>query len=294
MVALNAKTGKVAWKEDSSTPTSKSSPLIVGKMLYIGTDSKQVLADRYRQVATRSGNTRRTPRSRRACPSTKAWTLRRQLPERDAGAEREDRQGRLADQHHQGVGRAGAASTPRPRSPSATSTPPATTASSSPSTARPARSRGPSPPGGAVYGSPAVAKVPGTPRDRLHRLRKRPPLRPPREQRRRALAPRRRRPDPRHRERHRQHRLQLQLRHPPVGRPRRPHPQARLHPPPAGYTPVVSDGHRLTCVGYYTFYGLEEVPGRSSRGGGDAFESGLGRSPSGHALECASISVPAS
>ena len=29
----------------------------------------------------------------------------------------------------------------------------------------------------------------------------------------------------------------------------------------AGYSPVVSDGHRLYVAGYYTFYGLKEVPG---------------------------------
>jgi outer membrane protein assembly factor BamB len=29
----------------------------------------------------------------------------------------------------------------------------------------------------------------------------------------------------------------------------------------AGYSPVVSDGHRLYVAGYYTFYGLEELPG---------------------------------
>jgi outer membrane protein assembly factor BamB len=29
----------------------------------------------------------------------------------------------------------------------------------------------------------------------------------------------------------------------------------------AGYSPVVSDGHHLYVAGYYTFYGLEEVPG---------------------------------
>jgi outer membrane protein assembly factor BamB len=29
----------------------------------------------------------------------------------------------------------------------------------------------------------------------------------------------------------------------------------------AGYSPVVSDGHRLYVAGYYTFYGLEEIPG---------------------------------
>lgn len=31
--------------------------------------------------------------------------------------------------------------------------------------------------------------------------------------------------------------------------------------PSAGYSPVVSDGHRLYVAGYYTFYGLEEAPG---------------------------------
>ena len=29
----------------------------------------------------------------------------------------------------------------------------------------------------------------------------------------------------------------------------------------AGYSPVVSDGHRLYVAGYYTFYGLEELAG---------------------------------
>jgi hypothetical protein len=28
----------------------------------------------------------------------------------------------------------------------------------------------------------------------------------------------------------------------------------------AGYSPVVSDGHRLYVAGYYTFYGLEDIP----------------------------------
>ncbi len=43
LVALNARTGKVSWKEDLDAHL-ESSPLIVGKTLYIGTDSKQVLA----------------------------------------------------------------------------------------------------------------------------------------------------------------------------------------------------------------------------------------------------------
>jgi outer membrane protein assembly factor BamB len=43
LIALNAKTGKVDWKKDLHAHL-ESSPLIVGKTLYIGTDSKQVLA----------------------------------------------------------------------------------------------------------------------------------------------------------------------------------------------------------------------------------------------------------
>lgn len=43
LIALNAKTGKVDWKEDLGAHL-ESSPLIVDKTLYIGTDSKQVLA----------------------------------------------------------------------------------------------------------------------------------------------------------------------------------------------------------------------------------------------------------
>ncbi len=43
LIALNAKTGKVDWKENLDAHL-ESSPLIVGKTLYIGTDSNQVLA----------------------------------------------------------------------------------------------------------------------------------------------------------------------------------------------------------------------------------------------------------
>ncbi len=55
-----------------------------------------------------------------------------------------------------------AASTPPPPSPSATSTPPATTGPSSPSTERDGRVSWSFPTHNFVYGSPAVAKVPGT------------------------------------------------------------------------------------------------------------------------------------
>jgi outer membrane protein assembly factor BamB len=43
LIALDAKTGKIGWKRDLHAHL-ESSPLIVGKTLYIGTDSKQVLA----------------------------------------------------------------------------------------------------------------------------------------------------------------------------------------------------------------------------------------------------------
>src|SRR3954447_3326776 len=43
LIALNAKTGKVDWRKDLEAHL-ESSPLIVGKTLYIGTDSGQVLA----------------------------------------------------------------------------------------------------------------------------------------------------------------------------------------------------------------------------------------------------------
>jgi outer membrane protein assembly factor BamB len=43
LIALNAKTGKVDWKRDLNAHL-ESSPLIVGNTLYIGTDSSQVLA----------------------------------------------------------------------------------------------------------------------------------------------------------------------------------------------------------------------------------------------------------
>ncbi len=90
--------------------------------------------------------------------------LRRRLRELDVRPRRRQRQAALADQHQQGRHRsARAASSPRPRSASAGSTPPATTAPSSPSTKRPARSTWSFDSGDPVYGSPAVAQVPGTP-----------------------------------------------------------------------------------------------------------------------------------
>jgi hypothetical protein len=32
--------------------------------------------------------------------------------------------------------------------------------------------------------------------------------------------------------------------------------------PQFGYSPVVSDGRRLYVAGYYTFYGLEDIPAK--------------------------------
>ena len=48
-----------------------------------------------------------------------------------------------------------------------------------------------------------------------------------------------------------------------VGRDRRPHPPKTFELDQAGYTPVVSDGHRLFLIGYFELIGLE--PKRAER-----------------------------
>jgi outer membrane protein assembly factor BamB len=258
LVALNAKTGKVSWKEDLDAHL-ESSPLIVGKTLYIGTDSKQVLA-----IDTSNGH--------------KLWEYKgnaaiKASPSFDEGLiyvgnyqsgmlALHAKTGKVAwrtNTTKESGGRGGFYSSP----------------SIAYGHVYAARDDGvvfafdrktgevawSFSTGGAVYGSPAVAKVPGTPatvyigseNGRLFALRAS-------------------NGDERW--------------HQDVGGPipgtasvigntvfsssfktresvgYDVHTHKRdftLHS--AGYSPVVSDGHHLYVAGYYTFYGLEEVPG---------------------------------
>ena len=91
--------------------------------------------------------------------------------------------------------------------------------------------------GGPVYGSPALAEVPGTPATVYIGAENGRSLRARRRHRQAALALRHRRPHPRHRHRDRPHRLHLQLQDRQDDRARRPHPPedlraeaSRLHP----------------------------------------------------------------
>ena len=259
LIALNSKTGKVDWKRDLNAHL-ESSPLIVGKTLYIGTDSNQVLA-----LDTADGH--------------KIWEYKGHAAIK---ASPSFHQGLIYVGNYQSGMLALSAKTGKVVWRTNTSKQEPFSKGgfySSPAIAfghvYAARDDGvvfafdrksgkiawSFPTGGAVYGSPAVAKVPGTPatvyigseNGRLFALSAR--------------------------DGHERW-------HQDVGGPipgtasvigntvfsssfktresvgYDVHTHKRdfaLHS--AGYSPVVSDGHRLYVAGYYTFYGLEEVPG---------------------------------
>jgi outer membrane protein assembly factor BamB len=259
LIALNSKTGRIDWKRDLDAHL-ESSPLIVGKTLYIGTDSNQVLA-----LDTANGH--------------KVWEYKGHAAIK---ASPSYNKGLIYVGNYQSGMLALSAKTGKVvwRTNTSKEAPGGEGGFySSPSIAfghvYAARDDGvvfafdrisgkidwSFPTGGAVYGSPAVAKVPGTPatvyigseNGRLF-----------------ALAAK---------DGHERW-------HQDVGGPipgtasvigntvfsssfktRQSvgydvHTHKRdftLHS--AGYSPVVSDGHRLYVAGYYTFYGLEELPG---------------------------------
>jgi len=259
LIALNAKTGKVDWKRDLDAHL-ESSPLIVGKTLYIGTDSNQLLA-----IDTANGHTLWEYKGHAAIKASPSFhqglvyvgnyqSGMLALSAKDGHVVWSTNTSKEAP-----GGRGGFYSSPA-------------IAFGHVYAARDDgvvfafdRKTGKEdwsfPTGGAVYGSPAVAKVPGTPatvyigseNGRLFALRAS-------------------NGDERW--------------HQDVGGPipgtasvigntvfsssfktRQSvgydvHTHKRdftLHS--AGYSPVVSDGHRLYVAGYYTFYGLEELPG---------------------------------
>jgi outer membrane protein assembly factor BamB len=258
LIALNAKTGKVDWKRNLHAHL-ESSPLIVGRTLYIGTDSKQVLA-----IDTADGH--------------KIWEFKANAAIKASPSFHDGliyvgnyQSGMLA--LHAKTGKvAWRTNTTKEVSGKGGFY-------SSPAIAfghvyaaradgvvfafdrKTGRIAWHFTTGGFVYGSPAVAKVPGTPatvyigseNDRLYALRAS---------------------------------NGHERWHADVGGPipgtasvigntvfsssfktRQSvgydvHTHKRdftLHS--AGYSPVVSDGHRLYVAGYYTFYGLEELPG---------------------------------
>ncbi|MBS1890330.1 MAG: PQQ-like beta-propeller repeat protein [Actinobacteria bacterium] len=258
LIALNAKTGKVDWKKNLHAHL-ESSPLIVGKTLYIGTDSKQVLAidtanghkiwefkanaaikasPSFHEGLIYVGNYQSGMLALHAKTGTVAW---RTNTTREVGGKGGFYSSPAIAFGHVYAARADGVVFAFDRKTGKIAWHFTT--------------------GDFVYGSPAVAKVPGTPatvyigseNGRLYALRAS-------------------NGDERW--------------HADVGGPipgtasvigntvfsssfktRQSvgydvHTHKRdftLHS--AGYSPVVSDGHRLYVVGYYTFYGLEELPG---------------------------------
>jgi outer membrane protein assembly factor BamB len=259
LIALNSKTGKVDWKEDLGAHL-ESSPLIVGKTLYIGTDSDQVLA-----INTANGHKiweYKAGASIKASPSFHDGRI--YVGNYQAGMlALNAKNGKLVWQTNTSTqapfGRGGFYSSP------AIAFGHVYAARDDGTVFAFDRKNGKIawsfPTGAAVYGSPAVAKVPGTPptvyigaeNGTLFALR--------------ASNGKKRwsqdvgGPIPgsasvigntvfsssfKTRE--------------SVGYDVHTHKRDfTLHS--AGYSPVVSDGHRLYVAGYYTFYGLEEVPG---------------------------------
>jgi outer membrane protein assembly factor BamB len=259
LFALNARTGKVDWKRDLGAHL-ESSPLIVGKTLYIGTDSKQLLS-----IDTADGHVKWRFDAPAAIKSS---------PSYDGG--------RIYIGDYQSSMFALDAKTGKPVWHTNTSTQEPFGQGgfySSPAIAFgrvfAARDDGvvyafdqhsgkvawTFPTGGAVYGSPAVAKVPGTPptvyigseNGRLFALSV-------------------------DGGKERWHRdvggpipgtasvigntvfsSSFKTRQ-SVGYDVHTH-KRDFTLDSAGYSPVVSDGHHLYVAGYYTFYGLEEVPG---------------------------------
>ncbi|MCW2978797.1 MAG: PQQ-binding-like beta-propeller repeat protein [Solirubrobacterales bacterium] len=258
LIALNAKTGKVDWKRNLNAHL-ESSPLIVGKTLYIGTDSSQVLA-----IDTTDGHEiweYKAGASIKASPSFHEGLI--YVGNYQAGMlALTAKSGKLVWQTNTSTqapfGKGGFYSSPAIAFGHVyAARDDGVVFAFSRKTGKIAWSF---PTGGAVYGSPAVAKVPGTPptvyigseNGRLFALDAR---------------------DGKERW------------HQDVGGPipgtasvigntvfsssfetresvgYDVHTHKRdftLHS--AGYSPVVSDGHRLYVAGYYTFYGLEDIP----------------------------------
>jgi outer membrane protein assembly factor BamB len=259
LIALNSKTGKVDWKRNLNAHL-ESSPLIVGKTLYIGTDSSQVLA-----IDTANGHQiweYKAGASIKASPSFHEGLI--YVGNYQAGMlALNAKTGKLVWQTNTSTqapfGRGGFYSSPAIAFGHVyAARDDGTVFAFDRKTGKVAWSF---PTGGAVYGSPAVAKVPGTP-PTLYIGSENGTLF--------ALSAR-----------SGEKRWSQDVGGPipgtasvigntvfsssfktreSVGYDVHTHKRDfTLHS--AGYSPVVSDGHRLYVAGYYTFYGLEEVPG---------------------------------
>jgi outer membrane protein assembly factor BamB len=259
LIALNSKTGKVDWKRNLNAHL-ESSPLIVGKTLYIGTDSSQVLA-----IDTANGHQiweYKAGASIKASPSFHEGLI--YVGNYQAGMlALKAKTGKLVWQTNTSTqapfGRGGFYSSPAIAFGHVyAARDDGTVFAFDRKTGKVAWSF---PTGGAVYGSPAVAKVPGTPptvyigsengtlfalsarsgKDRWHQDVGGPI------------------PGTASVIGNTVFSSSFKTRE-SVGYDVHTHKRDfTLHS--AGYSPVVSDGHRLYVAGYYTFYGLEEVPG---------------------------------
>ncbi len=162
LAAGDAATGRKLWVRKFDAHL-ESSPLAIDGTLYLGTDTTNLIALRASDGKTRWQLQRA---GRRSKPAPATTTARSSSPTTRARCSRSTPTAASpsgAATRARSRPTAAAASSPPPPSPSAASTPPATTAPSTPSTRRPARSSGTSTTGDHVYGSPAVAQVPGTP-----------------------------------------------------------------------------------------------------------------------------------
>jgi PQQ-like domain len=190
LVAVNAISGKTDWKRNLHAHL-ESSPLAVDGSLYLGDDRTNLVS-----LRASDGRVRwqfNSPGAIKASPS-----------------------------YHDVMG----ASTPRQRSPSVTSTPPATMEPSTPSTKRPARSPGSFRPTTSSTARPPSPMCPA-PRPASTSVATTS-----------TSTPQASRPAKR------------------FGIDVRSHKET-FHLEQAGYTPVVSDGRRLFAVGYFTLVGLE-------------------------------------
>jgi outer membrane protein assembly factor BamB len=259
LIALNSKTGKVDWKRNLNAHL-ESSPLIVGKTLYIGTDSSQVLA-----IDTTNGHQiweYKAGASIKASPSFHEGRI--YVGNYQSGMlALSAKNGKLLWQTNTSTqapgGKGGFYSSPAIAFGHVyAARDDGTVFAFDRKTGKVAWSF---PTGGAVYGSPAVAKVPGTPatvyigseNGTLFALSARSG----------------------------EKRWSQDVGGPipgtasvigntvfsssfktreSVGYDVHTH-KRDFTLRSAGYSPVVSDGHRLYVAGYYTFYGLEEVPG---------------------------------
>ena len=211
IVALNAKTGRVAWSKPLPS-RSESSPLFVDGRIYFGAEDGTVYAMRAKdgstqwtfQAARRGQGRPRAGRRQALLRDLRRQRLRDRPAQRQAGLARGHQRRQLRPQRGQLLRHA----RPSPTGACTSATPTATCTRSRPPRGKLAWRRGT---GSYVYASPAVAQVRNSKPTVYFGSLRRDLLRARRPQRRHALDAPRRRQDLRRRHRGRRHRLLLEL-----------------------------------------------------------------------------------